>query len=416
LCLATDRRTDNCSSDKTVNIQNSGDAATIGQCTKYKGNVAVDSKMTDDITWDKIEELDGDFLIKGVQGLKRVAAPKLKTITGKLEVNDASQLAALGFDALTEVKELTLLGLANLRSLTFSKKISKCDKLRVENTKLESLMGIDLMTASSIVIANNPMIANISMQTTNITGPLDLSFNNADVIVSFPNLEQARNISMRAVGNLSLPALSTVDPGSFGIFSSKIKSFYAQNLTEIKEAVTIVNCDNLTDISFASLTKVGASFLITNNTALGNVTQLPKLEEVGAALDISGNLTKSVIPIMPPFASLILTKLGSKPRRFNTSGVSSTCSPPPISETLATSTTTSSPRRRFRPKSTSVKANWRKPVPRVAPATPRTEAATRRTRAPLSTCRSSPLVLLFSPLFFSSRVFQDLCFFWKSTV
>ncbi|KAF1955519.1 hypothetical protein CC80DRAFT_516945 [Byssothecium circinans] len=285
-----------CSASATQTIENAGDASAIATCTTYSGNIAVATGMTDDLSLGTLEQISGDLRIEKNSNIKRVDGSGLKKITGELRLNDDSQIAALSFPKLTEVKTLTLTGLASLRNLNLDAEVTKCEKLDIQNTQLQDLKGINLEQAKTIIIANNPSIANISMKLTNITGALDLSFNNADVTVAFPKLESAQNISVRAVGNLSLPALSEVTPGSFGIFSSKMESFYAPNLTTVKEALTIVDNNQMKDLSFASLTDVGASFLIENNTALGEVTKLPKLKNVGAALDISGNLTKVESP------------------------------------------------------------------------------------------------------------------------
>ncbi|KAF2642271.1 hypothetical protein P280DRAFT_262157 [Massarina eburnea CBS 473.64] len=281
-----------CSTSATATISNSGDASAIASCSTYSGSIAVATGMSDDLMLGSLKEISGDLIIEKNSNIKRVQADSLETITGEFRLNDDSQLAGLQFAKLNKVKSLTLTGLASLRELTFGSEVTECEKLDIENTQLQNLNGINLKKASSIIIANNPAINNISMQLTNLTGALDLSYNNADVMVQFPLLEAAQNISVRAVGNLSLPSLSTVDPGSFGIFSSKMESFYAPNLTTVAQALTIVDNNKMKNLSFVSLTDVKGSFLIENNTALSVLTDLPKLKNVGAALDISGNLTE----------------------------------------------------------------------------------------------------------------------------
>lgn len=284
-----------CSTTATTTIQNSGDASAIATCTTFSGNIAVATGLSDDISFGQLKEIDGDLLIKNNQNIKRVDGAGLEKISGELSLLDNSQLAAVAFPKLDNVKKLTMIGLASLRNLGFDGGISNIEELSIENTQLQNLNGIDLNKTNSIRIIANPSIANISMGVTNMTGPMEIGDNNADVVVSFPNLQHAGNMSFRSVGNLSLPALKDISPGSFGIFKSKLKSFYASNFTEVKADLTISNCTELEDLSLPSLTKVGA-FRI-ENTNLAEITKLGKLKEANAALDISGkNLTKVEMP------------------------------------------------------------------------------------------------------------------------
>lgn len=284
-----------CTASATATIQNSGDASAIATCTTYSGNIAVATGLSDDISFGQLKEIDGDLIIKNNQNIKRIDGAGLEKISGELSLQDNSQLAAVAFPKLDNVKKLTMIGLASLRNLGFDGGLSNVDELSIENTQLQNLDGIDLNQTKSVRIIANPSIANISMQVKNMTGPMEIGDNNADVVVSFPNLVHAGNMSFRAVGNLSLPALQDIAPGSFGIFKSKLKSFYASNFTEVKADFSISNCTELEDLSLPSLTKVGA-FKI-ENTNLQEITKLPKLKEANAALDISGkNLTKVETP------------------------------------------------------------------------------------------------------------------------
>ena len=281
-----------CSNSATTTIQNGGDATALASCTTFSGSVAIATSVADDIALGgNLKKIDGDLVVKSNSNIRRLGSTSLETISGKFTLNDVSQLAGLTFPALTEVSELTLLGLPNLRALQFN--LTKADKLDIENTKLQNLDGIDLEEVESIIIANNDDIDSIQMQVTNITSFIVLSFNNAMVNVSFPKLESANNISFRAIGSLNIPSLSKINSGSFGLFESdNLESLSAPNLTTIDGALVIDNNKNLKNISFASLTDVGANLQIANNTNLHQLDGLPKLKNVGAALDMSGNFSK----------------------------------------------------------------------------------------------------------------------------
>lgn len=239
-----------------------------------------------------LKEVTGNFVVDSNSVIQRVGGSDLKKIGGSLKITNDSQLASLSLPKLTEADSITLNGLANLRELGFDAQVTKCSKLDIQNTQLQDLNGINLEEAESIIIANNGAVANISMKLTNVTSFLTLSYNNADVDVSFPNLESANNITFRACGSISIPALSQLNKGSLGIYESNIEIISAPNLTKIDAGLTINQNKNLKNISFPSLTTVGGNLQIANDTNLHTIDGFPKLKEVGAALDMSGDLTK----------------------------------------------------------------------------------------------------------------------------
>lgn len=288
---------DDCSSDSTFTISSSGDAQKVAACEKWTGNIEISSEFSEDLVLDgEFAELDGDFTLTGNTAIRRVSGGSLTTITGKLEINNVPELAGLSFALLTELGQLTLQGLPNLRQLDFASQVTTCPKIDIQNTQLQDLNGINVDKAESIFIANNKGIGNITMDVTNVTDFLTLSFNNEDVEVSFPKLLQTKNATFRACGSIALPALSRVSPGSLGIYDSKLESISCPNLTTIAQDLTINQNEALTNVSFVKLEKVGASLQIANNTELRTIDGFPKLTEVNAALDLSGDLTEVETP------------------------------------------------------------------------------------------------------------------------
>jgi len=285
-----------CGSSDTFTIQSSGDASRIGKCTTWRGDIDVSSQLSEDIVLDGLTSLDGDFTIKGNSNLRTVSGSGLTNITGKLEVNDVSQLSQLSFTKLSSIGSLVLQGLPNLRSLEFDAQVTSCPKIDIQNTELQSLNGVNVNKADNIFIANNKGIGNITMDVTNVTESLTLSFNNEEVDVSFPKLLQAKNATFRAVGSLNLPALSKIAPGSMGVYESKLETLACPNLTSIGQDLTIATNGQLTNVSFPKLKTVGASLQIANNTALRKIDGFPELTEVSAALDFSGDLTEVQTP------------------------------------------------------------------------------------------------------------------------
>ncbi|KAK3216410.1 hypothetical protein GRF29_8g3203272 [Pseudopithomyces chartarum] len=287
-----------CSASGTATIENGGDATAIATCTTFSGSIALATGVADDIDLGSLKTIKGDLTIKDNSNIKRFGGQNLETVQGKFRVDNVAELAALSMPKLKEVDSLIMLGLPNLRNLEFTTGISKCDNLDIENTKLQNLDGINLEQASSIVLANNIEIDTINFPNiTNITDFLTLSFNNAMVNVSFPELESANNISIRAIGSLAIPSLTKINVGDFGVFESdNLETIAAPKLTKIDGALVINNNKGLKNISFDALTDVGANLQIANNTNLHDMEGLPELKDVQAALDMSGNFTKIETP------------------------------------------------------------------------------------------------------------------------
>ena len=286
-----------CSATATATIESAGDAAALATCTTYSGSIAVATGVAEDIDLGSIKVIKGDLSIEGNTVIKRFGGANLQTVSGKVNLDKVSEIVALSFPRLTEVDTLILKGCPNLLELEFTTGISKCDHLDIENTGLQNLNGINLDEAADIFIANNKQIDTINFSNiTNITDFLTLSFNNAMVNVSFPVLESANNISLRAIGSLDIPRLSKINVGDFGVFESdNLESLAAPNLTKIDGALVINNNKGLKNISFDSLTEVGANLQIANNTNLHEMQGLPELKNVHAALDMSGNFSKYVL-------------------------------------------------------------------------------------------------------------------------
>lgn len=282
--------------DEDFTIKNSGDASSL-DCTTFDGTITIDSEAADDLNLDGIEELKGDLILEGNSAIKRLGGSNLQNITGELRISNVQNLVGLDFPKLTAVDKITLNGLPNLRSLGFAASIRNASSLDVQNTKLESLDGINLGTAETIIIANNDGIAQLSMQTTNITSSLSISYNNEDLEVLLPNLKSANNATFRACAKIDLSSLEQINKGSLGILESEqLESFAAPNLTRIDGALTIANNDNLKNISFPLLETVNDNLQIANNTNLNEIDQFPELTTVRGALDLSGNLTKVETP------------------------------------------------------------------------------------------------------------------------
>jgi len=173
--------------------------------------------------------------------------------------------------------------------------VSKADNVRIVNTGLSTLDGIDLSLVGNFDISNNVDLHTINVnEITNITGLASFSANNKDLQVSFPKLQAAKNMTFRNASLVEVPSLKSTE-GLLGFYSNYFTSFSAPNLNT---AGGLVFADNsaLNNISLPVLKTVDGVFQIANNTALLIVDGFPKLETVDGALDFAGNFTTVELP------------------------------------------------------------------------------------------------------------------------
>ncbi|KAF2872556.1 hypothetical protein BDV95DRAFT_570058 [Massariosphaeria phaeospora] len=284
-----------CSDSATRTIENAQDATAIAECQTFSGNLAIATGVAGDIAMNNIQKITGNLVISANTGLKSLGADSLEEIEGEFRLDDIQNLVAANFPKLKTVDSLRLNALPNLQNLGFDAEITKAKSISVENTQLQSLKGINIETTEKILIANNIYLEEIEMQLSDISNALDISNNNLGVNVSFPNLENAFNLTFRNCSSVKVPSLASLN-GSLGLYSNGFSEFSAPNLTEIGGALALVSNEQLSNLTFPKLTEVKFNLQIANNTKLDEVNGLPQLKTVGGALDMYGNMSKVETP------------------------------------------------------------------------------------------------------------------------
>ncbi|KAK2739115.1 hypothetical protein FQN57_006681 [Myotisia sp. PD_48] len=274
-------------------IENQEDANGISGCRTYDGDITIEDVVKADIRFDQLERLRGSLKSKN-SSITMLSAPKLATIDDSFTLSALTALTALEFDSLTSVNTIDFEALPKLQSLGFTKGVTKADRVRITNTDLYNLNGIDLESVNDMEITNNPHLTEVNVnQITNATGYINFAANHKDLKITFPNLQTAQNMTFRNTSSVQLPSLEKTD-GLLGFYSNFFEDFIAPNLTSTGDLVFTDN-SVLTNISLPILKTVKGAFQIANNTALKSVT-IPKLETITGALDFSGNFSKVELP------------------------------------------------------------------------------------------------------------------------
>lgn len=285
-----------CSHTATSTIQNQGDASAIASCKTFSGNIAVKTDVAGVIALDGVQVIDGNVAVEDNNGIQQISGDSLEEITGDFVLRNSSALNGVNFPKLKGVGSLDFLGLPALQDLGFDAEIEKADRIRIENTELSSLDGINIETVETMFIANNKNINSIDMQLGNVTEALTLSTNNPLVNVTFSNMIWAANLTFRNCSSVELPSLESVNQ-SFSLIGNIFENFIAPNLTLVGGALVVSSNVELTNVSFPLLTEVKANLEVANNTKLREI-KFPKLQKIKSALDMNGNFSKIDLPAL----------------------------------------------------------------------------------------------------------------------
>jgi hypothetical protein len=251
----------------------------------------VATNAPDTINLDGIQELDGDLIVTNASQLSTLGADSLETIKGDFHLDEVQLLSSLNFPRLTNVENIIWNALANLQTLTFTSSVKKASIINIQNTQLNSLEGIDLVSVDTFILANNGYLEKVDLQLGNISTQLTLEANSVKLAASFPNLEWAFNMTFRNCASVAIPSLKSIN-GSMGFYSNNFDSLSGPNLTTVGGSLSFVSNTQLSNISLPQLTTVNGGFQLANNTELKTVNGFPKLKTVGGALDFYGNMTE----------------------------------------------------------------------------------------------------------------------------
>lgn len=282
----------------TTTIQSAADATGLSGCSTYSGSIAISTSTTDNIDLAGISRIDGSLIADNVTGIVQLGASDLEEIGERFDLNGLTILSTLSFPRLAKVDTINWIALPALQGLTFSQTgVQEVNMLRIDNTELGSLDGINLQVADTIYIANNRFLNSVNMQLGNVTEAMTFTNNGEDLVAEFPNLEWANNITIRNLSSVSMPSLASVN-GSLGFYGNTFENFSSPNLTSVGGSLAFVSNDQLNNITLPELTTISGGFQIANNTNLENINGFPKLATVGGALDFTGSFSGVEIPAL----------------------------------------------------------------------------------------------------------------------
>lgn len=289
-------------SQPTATINSQADAALYSGCSTIKGDVLIGPGASGSISLDGPLSITGDLDCLNAGNLVSLGSASIGSIGGTFNLQNLTTLSTLGFSDLTAVTNINFIALPALSEFSFTSTISKAASVVISNTFLSTLDGINLATSDTIEINNNDYLREFSTQVANVTTSIDINSNGNALVVSFPNLIWAGNITIKNASSVSIPSLHAVN-GSLGLYGNGFASISAPNLTSIGNTATnagglaIVGNTALTNFSFPALTNIGGGDQVANNTGLSDIN-FPALSIVGGAIDFTGNFSSVELPAL----------------------------------------------------------------------------------------------------------------------
>lgn len=278
-----------------MSIQNQGDASTLENCQKWTGDVVIESNAAGIIQLNGVQQITGDLKCNNATQVTSITSDQLNAIGGTFNLQSMTILSNLQFDSLTDCYQIYWVGLPALQGLNFAQGIQKATNVLISNTQMYSLAGIELKQVGILNVNNNPYLSTVNVNDLkNVTNQLSFAANAMNLQISFPNLGGAANMTFRNVSTIDMPSLSFV-AGDMGFFSDVFQTFSAPNLTSTGGSLSFVDCPQLSNLSFPSLTEIGGGFLLANNTNLGAISGFPKLATIVGALDFAGTFSRYVL-------------------------------------------------------------------------------------------------------------------------
>lgn len=275
---------------------NSAAEATAIPCRTME-SIEISSDLTGAVTIDGPTRLRGNLVVNNATQLVSLASSSLTTIDGRFELVGLELLNDVRFTALTAVETIEWVTLPALGTVVFGTAgVTSASSVRISNTDLRSLDGLNLASVDEMYINNNDRLLSYSTQLANVSKKLEIDSNGPALNVTLANLIWAQELIINNAASVLVPSLEVIN-GSMRFDQNSFTTFTAPNLTEFKEGdISFINNPELTNISFPVLETLGGSLTIVNNSGLARIDGFPELKTIGGAVLLGGDFESVELP------------------------------------------------------------------------------------------------------------------------
>jgi len=282
---------DTCST--TLNVTSQSDLDSISNCEMFKASINIGGNSSV-LTLNGVKNITGSLTINEAQDLNSFSAPDLETIDDSLDLEVLTVLDTLSMPKLENLGAIKLVTLPALEELQFNTGVENCRDILISDTSLKSLDGLDLSSVDTFEINNNKNIDDITVDATQISKVLDISYNADKVNVSLPNLKWVNNATFRYCSSVEMGSLEKVN-NTLSFINNTLYSLEFANLSNVG-SLTLSSNSELRNISFPNLTDVNGGLVVANNSHLHKIYGFPNVEKVKGAIEFEGNLSTASLP------------------------------------------------------------------------------------------------------------------------
>ncbi|KAH3899551.1 uncharacterized protein SCDLUD_003828 [Saccharomycodes ludwigii] len=199
-------------------------------------------------------------------------------------------------DALEHVDVLEWKVVPILSTVSFDTGLKKIKEIIISDT---SLVDFDIFKniedLAVLNINNNRYMESIDSNAKTISRQLSISANARDLVVSFPQIEWANNITIRDVVSADLPTLEFVNNSAEFIdnFFTELK---LPNVKSIGGTLGIIENYHLKNVDLEEVSDIFGGLMITNNSEIETINFLPNLQHIGGAIQFDGKFKDTNFP------------------------------------------------------------------------------------------------------------------------
>lgn len=264
----------------------------ISDCKIITGDIVVTDYDEPIIQFGGIMNIFGSLDIQRAPNLIRIEADNVHRIGNKFSLKELTSLTLISFTSLRYVKIIDWEVLPILNEAYFGNAIKEAESITISDTSLVDFPGFLTGKLDILDINNNRYLETIDCDVEKITGRLHIAANSRDVRVSLPKLHTAKNLSIHDVLDLELSSLEEIE-SSINFVNNLFATLNLPILKSIGGTLSLLKNANLNKIEFPNVTEIGGGLMIVNNTKVDKIDFFPKLNIIGGAIELVGNINET---------------------------------------------------------------------------------------------------------------------------
>ncbi|CAG8635054.1 8999_t:CDS:2 [Dentiscutata erythropus] len=275
----------------SIQVRAMSDMEPIKSCKSFAGTILISSLPISDLVIPDIQSFEGTIDINSNENIRRISMPNLVSAT-RISISNQTMLSTLEFPSIQKIDTLTIKKLPSLTDLSFPTMLNETKNLEISETGARGILVLRVKKMSTLRVENNKLLEFLQAPNMKSVDTIYLTENGKGKFdFTAPYLNNVNDLTVKSVGSLSLPSLSTVS-NNLVASENSFSSFTLQNLRSVTGGMTIDSNQNLKSTNFQELQTIGSSLVISNNPSLEKVNGFPKLERIGGSADITGSFSE----------------------------------------------------------------------------------------------------------------------------